>query len=105
MDEETPQHLDLQQSISTTKELGFLDDGFKIKRKSKNDLSETAMITESLADHASMRDDPSAVYLKAPDMNVTQVFKYDILEPRFDSRAVVSRPRLLPEADLDHGQS
>lgn len=73
MNEEHPLQSDHQTQLPATNELGFLDDGFKIKRKSKNDAGDVAMITENLADHSNMQDDPSAVYLKAPEENVTQV--------------------------------
>lgn len=53
----------------------FLDDGFKIKRKSKCETGDASMHLEEVDRSKNLMDD-SMVYLKVPDMNVSQV-KFD----------------------------
>lgn len=54
-------------------DIGFLDDGFKIKRKSKSDVNEASMKLEHTESQGNLLEDPSVTYLKAADLNVTKV--------------------------------
>lgn len=51
----------------------FLDDGFKIKRKSTNNMNEESLNIQALRKTQSMNDD-SLVVLKVAEMNVNKVY-------------------------------
>ena len=66
---------DFVQLIKMENELNqrsFLDDGFKIKKKSQNNMNEESMMIDATNKSRNIMND-TVVYLKVNDMNVNKV--------------------------------